>query len=201
MNMKYFLAGASVLLVLFWALPTQAQGSLEDFNTRRLELSKNGAMVLGTWAIGNIAFSGARLKFGEPLGDTRYALQMNMYWNVVNLALAAPWYFRTIGSDPASFDLLATLREQRKMEKLLLFNAGLDVGYMAAGLWLIERSKRGGSREEMLSGFGRSVIIQGAFLFVFDLLTYAALNGHSKTLLPVLMLGPTENGLGMVFRF
>ena len=51
-----------------------------------------------------------------------------------------------------------------------LFNAGLDVGYMATGAYLWERGIRKDSRG--LKGYGQSLILQGGFLFTFDLIMY-----------------------------
>ena len=53
------------------------------------------------------------------------------------------------------------------MQKLLLFNAGLDVGYMAFGGYLWEKGRNDGSQR--LVGYGQSLILQGAFLMAFDL--------------------------------
>ena len=52
--------------------------------------------------------------------------------------------------------------------KTFLFNAGLDVGYMAFGLFLVERGARV-SDGAMLQGFGYSLILQGGVLLGFDL--------------------------------
>ena len=56
--------------------------------------------------------------------------------------------------------------ERRKLRTLLSVNAGLDVLYILGGLWLA-RTK--GEDDEFWRGSGRGIVIQGAFLFVFDL--------------------------------
>jgi hypothetical protein len=105
-------------------------------------------------------------------------------------------------ADPASFDLAASISEQAKMEKLLLFNAGLDIGYMAAGLWMMERSKNIQKNPELWEGFGKSVILQGAFLFVFDLALFTILNTNSSTeLIQNLQVGMASNGVGISYKF
>jgi hypothetical protein len=43
---------------------------------------------------------------------------------------------------------------------VLLLNAGLDVGYLAAGAWLVRRTR--------WRGDGLAVLVQGAFLLVLD---------------------------------
>jgi hypothetical protein len=57
-------------------------------------------------------------------------------------------------------------REARKLRRLLWFNAALDVGYMAGGAWLA-RTK--GSANPAWRGHGWGIVLQGAFLFWFDL--------------------------------
>jgi hypothetical protein len=54
----------------------------------------------------------------------------------------------------------------RKLRRLLWINALLDVCYMAGGVWL-GRSKGGSNPGRR--GQGWSIVVQGAFLFWFDL--------------------------------
>jgi hypothetical protein len=70
---------------------------------------------------------------------------------------------------------------QTDLDKVLLFNAGLDLAYIAGGFWLVERSKNADKRPERLKGYGQSVILQGAFLFAFDIAFYAL---HQKMKVP-----------------
>jgi hypothetical protein len=58
------------------------------------------------------------------------------------------------------------------LEKTLLFNAGLDVGYIMTGLYLTELSRRAGEQQERLEGYGWSLVLQGGFLLGFDLILY-----------------------------
>lgn len=62
--------------------------------------------------------------------------------------------------------------ETAGLRRLLLVNGGLDVLYMLGGLWLA-RTKGAGSRFWRGSGLG--IFVQGAFLFIFDLLHAAGL--------------------------
>ena len=168
--------------------------SLADFNYKRLETNKKAMLVLGTWAVGNIAV-GATL-MGKAEGEQKYFHQMNAGWNLVNLGLAAAGYYAAAKADPASFDAFNTLQEQYGVQKILLFNAGLDVGYMLGGLYLIERSKRTEKKPERLKGFGQSILLQGAFLFAFDLGAnfFHAKNNEGLRSLPGLL---SFNGQGL----
>lgn len=149
--------------------------------------------VLGSWAIGNIALGLALQNTQE--GKNKYFHQMNAGWNAVNLVIAGVGYWGISRVDPASYDLLATINEQHRFQKILLFNAGLDIGYMAGGAYLIERSKNTSpdKNPERLKGFGQSIVLQGAFLFAFDLTTYLILasnNGEIGPLLSGISIGP-----------
>ncbi|RMG76001.1 MAG: hypothetical protein D6722_00080 [Bacteroidetes bacterium] len=155
-------------LFLFIGLPMAfAQDlSLEAINSQRLQLNKANMYVLGGWAVGNMAVSGYLR--GRTTGNTRYFHEMNVFWNVVNLGLAAGGLYGSYTTDPASLDLYATFSEQQKLEKILLFNMALNFTYLTAGGYLIERSKTATNRPERLKGYGQSLLLQGGFLLVFD---------------------------------
>ena len=192
---RFFLAS---VLSLF-ALVAFAQLTLPAFNENRLQRQQRAMTVLGTWAIGNIA-AGAALQ-GRSTGDAKYFHRMNAYWNVVNLGLAGISFYTIGRTDPGSFGLTESVAEHYKIQKILLFNAGLDVGYMLGGAYLLERARRPDqARPERLRGFGRSIVLQGAFLFLFDLGAYFYLSSDSG-LPDILRFGPTGDGVGMTWRF
>ncbi|MDW3191064.1 MAG: hypothetical protein R8G66_01830 [Cytophagales bacterium] len=106
---------------------------------------------------------------------------MNGFWNTVNLTLAGIGYYSAATTDPSGLMLSETIQAQHSMEKILLFNAGLDLAYMAGGLYLQQRAKN--TNQNRLKGFGQSLVLQGAFLFVFDIGFYLVQNNHGKQLL------------------
>lgn len=59
----------------------------------------------------------------------------------------------------------ADAREARKLRRLLLVNGGLDLLYIAAGLILAGPIAAG---DPFLVGNGWGIVVQGAFLLVFD---------------------------------
>ena len=187
------------LLFLFLGLSYSAfaQNDLLDINQQRLQRQKTAMTVLGTWAIGNLAMGG--IQASRTSGENRYFHQMNAGWNVVNLAIAGFGYYSATTTDPSSLDLYTSLKEQQKLENLLLFNGGLDVGYVLGGLYLMERSKRLSpeKKPERLKGFGRSIIVQGGFLFAFDLATYFVVASGNERFEPLM----SSNGVGMVWHF
>lgn len=186
---------------LFFSLFCTAQSvSLVDFNQQRLQKQKTGMLVLGGWALANIA--GGIALSSSTNGRSKYFHQMNAGWNTVNLAIAGFGYYATIKTDPASFDFYQSMHEQHKFQKILLFNAGLDVGYMLGGLYLMERSKNTANKPERLEGFGRSIILQGAFLFVFDLVNYAIHAKQNSVIQDLLgSLQFTGDQIGLVYIF
>ena len=160
-------------LVLLFLIPfaLQAQDlqlTLDGFNAQRLRTNRAGMGVLGGWAVANIGFSG--VQYFRTEGVTKGFHQMNVMWNLVNLGLALPGY---LGSAPGSadgFSLAETVREQQKIEKILLVNTGIDVGYVMAGFFLRERSRNPVVKKpERMRGWGNSLLLQGGFLFAFDL--------------------------------
>ena len=154
------------LLILLLSGYIVLSQDLTEFNRDRLNINEKGMLVLGTWAVGNILVGGIQSFRTE--GETRAFHQMNAGWNVVNLAIAGFGYYSALKGE-MDLSMAGTLEEQFKMEKILLFNAGLDLGYIGLGAYLNERGKRDVNRAEQLRGFGKSIMMQGAFLFVFDI--------------------------------
>ncbi|MEL6943484.1 MAG: hypothetical protein AAFO82_12510, partial [Bacteroidota bacterium] len=169
MKKYFFLSTFLCLSFLTFAQTT----TLLDFNQNRLKKQKTAMTILGTWAVGNIALGSVLASRQE--GETKYFNQMNAGWNAVNLVIAGFGYFGAMKMDAATLDMYGSIQEHYKIQKVLLFNAGLDIGYMLGGAYLIERSKNRVDNAERLSGFGKSIALQGAFLFVFDLITYATI--------------------------
>jgi hypothetical protein len=157
-----------LLLLILAALPAGAQGlaDLEVINQTRLDYNQQGMLILGTWAVVNLIL-GAVASF-RTHGQTQAFHQMNAYWNVVNLGIAAYGYWQA--SQAAVLNFWEVLVEQQQIEKVLLANSALDFGYIALGLYLIERGRR--LEKDKWIGFGKSIVLQGAFLLLFDVILY-----------------------------
>lgn len=184
------------LLIPFCKLYAQAD-LLESANSKRLHINSSAMWVLGSWAVGNIA-SGAILR-NNTSGSRRYFHEMNMIWNVVNLGLAGAGLYGSYTTDPSTLGLWETLQEQQKIEKILLFNAALDLGYMATGAYLIERAKNTTKKPERLKGYGQALILQGAFLLLFDSGVYTIQHTQTQPLLKELIGGiaVSPNSIGI----
>ena len=191
----------SVLLLIFLCTPVLSgqteQLDLLAYNQQSINHQQKAMLGLGAWAVGNIGV-GLALR-GSSEGSTKHFHEMNALWNTVNLAIAGFGYYSAMNSDPAAWDLATSLQKHQQFQKILLFNTGLDVGYVLGGLYLTERAKRPDENSDRLKGFGNAIMLQGGFLFAFDLVNYVIatqLNGA----LP-LQLGPTANGLGFLYQF
>ena len=171
----------SLLILLFCcaALPLFAEeaSSLAGFNQIRLAYNQFGMLILGSWAVVNLIWGG--LASRQSTGQIKAFHQMNAYWNLVNLAIAGFGYWQASQEVPG-LDFWASIEAQHGIEKILLLNSGLDLGYIAMGAYLVER----GRRKEKLQwiGFGKSIMLQGAFLLAFDAILYGFHHSHSAEL-------------------
>lgn len=159
---------------LFISHVSLAQSSIPALQDKMFDLNRSGMMVLGSWAVGNLAVSGAR--YFQTTGETQRFHQMNVFWNVVNLGLAGGGLYQTLHPDYAS-DSYELLSEVHNTQMIFLVNTALDVAYVTGGFYLIERSKNSTKNNSLFSGYGKSLILQGAFLLVFDGIMFGA---HKK---------------------
>ena len=141
--------------------------TLQDWNSERVQRNQKAMWVLGGWAAANMV-AGA-VGMSRTQGEQRAFHQMNLGWNVVNAGLAASGLWRVMHSNPAVLDAWHSRLEWEKTQRLFLFNAGLDIGYVMAGMWMRVKGQHATTHAERWKGFGKSLILQGAFLFVFDL--------------------------------
>ncbi|GAB3221437.1 hypothetical protein J0A67_07110 [Algoriphagus aestuariicola] len=187
------------VLCLFFSVNAYAQEipALAEFNQTRLDYNQNGMLILGTWAVGNMVWGG--IGASHTTGETKAFHQMNLYWNSVNLLIAGFGYWQATKGNPGT-DFWATIEAQQGIEKILLLNGALDLAYMAGGLYMRERGLR--TDNSRLIGFGKSVILQGAFLLAFDSVLYGFHRAHGKelpSLVQNISLGPTGVNFKMDF--
>ncbi|MGM0545839.1 MAG: DUF6992 family protein [Bacteroidota bacterium] len=152
--------------------------SLTSYNEQRISLNTNGMYVLSGWALSNIAIGS--VGYFNSSGRTKYLHQMNVGWNIVNLAIAGGALYQYANADPTAFSLTQSLAESKSIENILLLNMGLNVGYIATGGFLWERGLR--KTNNRLIGYGQSLIIQGGFLLLFDSTLYVLNRTNNRTL-------------------
>lgn len=176
-----------LLLVLLAAnsVNTPAQDyqfSLSEYYNDFRQIQKKGMKVLGSWAVLNFAANGIPLLVSPANVSSSQMynfLLMNVGWNVVNAGLAG---FGLFGAKALTeVKISSVISNQYRTEKIFLFNAGLDVGYVGIGLYLIARSATS-ARAGQLGGFGYSLLLQGTALFVFDVAMQLIHAFHRKKL-------------------
>jgi hypothetical protein len=120
--------------------------------------------VLTGWAVANIGggVAGALL---VP-GDGRYFHQMSAMWNTVNLTLGVVG-LATGARRRGPSDQDAAQKIHRRTQRTFFVNGILDVVYVAGGVATAELGRQHGSARAL--GYGRAIVVQGAFLLLFDL--------------------------------
>ncbi len=100
-------------------------------------------------------------------------------WGIFNAGIAVFGNISTQNriatiENPGEPDVLAS--ETKKLRLILLINAGLDVLYILGGRGLAQRDTGDGAQR----GHGMGIIVQGAFLLIFDIV-HAALIRDKKS--------------------
>ncbi|UOQ78768.1 hypothetical protein MUN84_09665 [Hymenobacter sp. 5516J-16] len=161
-----------------------ATAALPAINQARELLVERGMAVLGTWALLNLVVSGYHVSRTDARSEAHHFHLMNVAWNVVNALLAVWGILQAHPQQAAGLSLAASLSAQFSFEKILLFNAGLDVAYLCIGSWLRARAASAhASRPERLAGFGRALWLQGGFLLFFDVGFYFVYHQYATDLL------------------
>ncbi len=103
--------------------------------------------VLGGWAAASVLVGGALTASPRTRGVGRQTLA----WGAVDGAIAYVGARRRAAKGPT---------DRSRLRRVLLVNAALDVGYLAAGAELVRRGR--------WPGDGLAVVVQGAFLLALD---------------------------------
>ena len=188
------------ILVAMLSLSATAQKTFQDsIAVERSKLQTNNMWVLGAWAGANI-IQGS-ISAGNATGSDHYFHQMNAYWNTANLAIAGLGLWAARKQLAGEHTVARNQHEQNRTEKILLLNTGLDVAYIMTGLYLKERGNR--LKRDQPAGYGNSLLLQGGFLLVFDIIQYTENRRIGRKLEKNAgwQIGPTPNGLGLAYRF
>jgi hypothetical protein len=178
---------------------SQSQVDINAYNRQKNKITSNGMKVLAGWSAANVIYSA--IATGQSSGSSRYFHQMNVMWGSINLGISALGYLGTKNKDGMS--LIESLKKQSGVEKTYLFNAGLDLAYIASGFYLKERSKSTIKNPQKLKGYGESIIMQGAALLLLDGVMFTLHNRHGKKLFKMMdkvQVGATGNGISMLVK-
>jgi len=178
---KNFLVSIVFLLCLQNLLHAQKSGFNPNSELKQsISIQKTGMIVLGSWATLNI-FSGT-LGFYKSNGNSKYFHQMNAAWNLVNLGIAGFGYRGALNID-SNLNRASSINKMESFDRLLLVNAGLDILYIGSGILLWNRGiSKDSSR---MIGYGKSIILQGGFLFLFDTALYLIHSKHTRSLVEI----------------
>lgn len=197
--MKKSFVMTGMLLTLLSTQVFSQDYHLKTFNSYRNHVNTIGMITLGTWALGNIAVNSALYYRTER--NRKYFCQMNIAWNMVNLTIAGFGLYGALHPD-TTLTLYQSIQQQASIEKILLFNAGLDVGYVMTGFFLRERAKNVESQHDRLNGYGNSLLLQGGFLFVFDVTLYLIQTSNHERMHQLLShVIITPETIGLAFHF
>ncbi len=197
-----------ISFLLIYLLISAAAIAQQDFNdsiaNRRNHITMTAMKTLGAWAAVNIATG--FIIAGQTQGEAKYAWQMNAYWNLVNGGLAVMGYLGAKKAMAKKYGFAENVAAQQSIIKIYAFNFGLDLAYIATGLYLREKGVNSGSQKSMdqLMGYGTSIIIQGGFLLIMDGVIISLHQKNSNRLnskLKNIELGAGPNGLGLRYSF
>lgn len=118
---------------------------------------------LAAWAAASLASGALLVMAGTPFW--RGVGVQFVVWGAIDGAIAAAGWRDRRRAARAGVDRDATASEERRrrLRRLLLVNAGLDVVYLAIGVALL-----GFDAGPVRAGHGVGVIVQGGFLLLFD---------------------------------
>ena len=189
----------NLLGVLFVLLTATAfsQAGLQQFNSERIKRTKDGMLILGSWAVANIAVGTIGLSTAR--GETRYFHQMSLIWGSVNLAIGGSALLG-LRKKKSDLSLSQSMLNQTAIEKTFLINGGLDLVYLAAGWYCFEKSKNV-SDSDKYRGYGKSLFLQGGGLLLFDVIMYIGHVKHGRFLYKALeKLQFSGNRVGLVWK-
>ena len=189
-----------VLVITFASFSASAQNksSFDSLNYIRIKTNETGMKVLITWSVANIVAGGTGYFIANDK-ETKAFHEMNALWGIVNLGIAGLGYSGARKELKAAYNCKDELHRWQSNKQLYLINFGLDVGYISAGLLLDSYAGRF-KDPETWHGFGKSIAMQGAFLFVFDGVMFSLHQSKDKKWFKLLDgLCVTGNGIG--FRY
>jgi hypothetical protein len=186
------------LLFIGLLLCKSSFGQVTDFQKEFNSINESLMLGLGSYAAANFAISGAGYFSSEDEYTKRFH-EMNVMWNTVNIGLALPGYIKARRGGQPIMTREEILKAQKKTESIFLVNDVLDVGYIAAGIWMREVAPNKLDQEDLFKGYGNSLILQGSFLLVFDALAYYIHHNHGKELpaLEKVSLSTSVGGVGL----
>lgn len=172
-----------------------------EFMVKKQQIGKSGMVVLSSWAGANIAVGTAGWIATE--GESKYFNQMNVFWNIVNLGIAVPGLINSNKEFSKGVSTSELIKSQYSSEQVYLINNALNVLYISSGALLKTIAYQYPNTEARLQGYGNSMLLQGGFLLVFDLVQYFRHRKQRKSAdnLFIDQLSMSSNGIGLKYTF
>jgi len=139
--------------------PDPAQVAARDLH---LAYESKAMTTLMTWAAASV-LTGTMLTVTGGDDYTRAVGVQNIAWGAIDGVIAGFGYRGIRKQMNLDKPVAYWHAEDRKLRKIFLINAGLDVLYIATGAALM-----GLGKSDFVRGSGAGVMLQGSFLFVFD---------------------------------
>ncbi len=204
-----------LVLVLALALPGTASAASTPqsppaldahalkYHRVRTRLSLTGMSTLTAWSLANIA--GGTIGNFTTTGQTRYFHQGNAMWNSVNLVLGVIGVVNASRARKRPVSFAAGRLDAHKSQVAFIINAGLDVLYISTGaaLWQLGPIAPKPATQVRLTGYGQALVLQGAFLFAFDVamaIAHELAPNRARTLSVAIVPRP-EGGAMLGLRF
>lgn len=194
--------GLKISVLSFLICSNLAFAQVADFKRDYNKINEHLMLTLGSYALGNFAVSGVGY-FAAQDEYTKHFHEMNVMWNTVNFGLALPGYFKA-KKNAGDWDAAEMERQQRKTQSIFLINSAVDIGYITTGIYLRAEAENRPDESDMFKGYGDSMVLQGSFLFAFDLVAYAIHKRHynreANTFLNKLSVRSFGQGVGLTVQ-
>lgn len=154
------------------------QNEIQDYHIRFRQINKTWFYTLAAWSLTNIS-AGIYYSNSTTLTTLQYFWKGNIYWNMVNFGLASAGLLDYYLRDNSYQTFPQILKQQNRMENILILNIGLDVAYIVAGFLLNEKATFA-VHTDRLSGYGTALSFQGSFLLLYDTAMFLSHKIHSK---------------------
>jgi hypothetical protein len=172
-----------------------------SYNYRRIWRNKTGAEVLGAWGIANMAVGTIGfLNAGHD--EWKYFHGMNAVWGLTDVCAALSGLNRAHRERhiTPTFD---KAYDRYKMDKRhYLASTIVDIAVISGGVVLVKYADKGVENPELYNGFGKSLVIQGVALLIFDNVMYAShMKDSNKWRRLINEIYISEHGIGFNHSF
>lgn len=186
--MKKLLFIFSFLTIGTWTALSQDNQqlySLDEINERRCRHNWNGMLAFSSWTSANLIAGTVGLLTTE--GATKHFFEMNLYFNIINMAIAVPGIIAAKKglNNYKGLSFEQTVKEVQKVKTTFLVNGVLDLSYITAGFLLREvgnNPNQSIENQHRFEGFGNAFILQGAWLLAFDFIEFGIQSANGKKL-------------------